>query len=1278
LPYFDDEEDNTKPAATAGTVAPQAQSPTEDYSWDHAKTDPDLLPAIHRYAKNVEGKTFRDDAEAFDWFTGDRRWKDANTVSALKELNFAAGGWGAKHASKEDLQDLATIRDRWDRLPGGLSRIAHGDIAGGAEAIGENLAKGLADPTVLLGGLAAKGASRAATKMATGMAVDAAVTAGANAAYQEGNIAISKEHPELGLQTELDPWSMLASGGMGAVLSAPGHYSVAYKKDPKLDIKQALEQTQAGYKDIKKRGINEIFTPKTRDNMVPKEAAEEIEKINTANEVKPEYPTGEPVLNLNNATEARMKDLNSLEGTLASKLKIPSPKIEEKAKQVYDYISGKLVNINSTTDLLGLVQNVEGRFGDELFAKDATQGVQTWAATEAAAKKGLKGQDLEKAAKTITDLPKNYNPSAVESRAVDIVRGALYNKWDEAVAKLEKDPTNTDLAKESDRLFDMWSDLEVKRQAMSSEAGRALRIRAYTQNTPESIFMKAGQAASKVLNVASGNKSKFSIDPQHAIDMRNAVKTLTNDAGEVDPLKVDLFLTNLENQKQGGGDMLREAWYNSLLSSPSTWGINAIGNAVTTGLHMTEATLGSAMSGVNPKYILAGYFKSIPESLKVAFRTFRTEIPNDPATRIELKEAQAIPSYIWDDEKPGLWRFRKAGIGEVNAFGGKQARLPGRILMSMDDMAKVPHYRAGLTDAAIQEIKAEEAKRGVKYTQNEFQQLLDEKVSKPSDNMQEYARNIARTLTFTSPLGKIGTGIQHIIDDIPGGRLIVPFVRTPGNIVKYAADMMSIPGTPLMTKRTAEDFAAGGIRANRAKARLITGYGIMAAGFWGALTGYVNGAGPSDPGEKAVWDTNNLAWSVKVGNRQIQWNRLDPVALPFAIGAGATDIIRSLNNDDKENAFWETTAKLFADAVLDKTWFQGVENVMSAITDPEKGGAGFVNGIARTFVPSVIAGSARAYDPRVMAPQTFMEVIQDRIGFDQRKKLAAKLDIFGREVPVDVWGASPKDTGVAGYVGRMVSPFKAKDVDADPIGKELANLRVSIKPPAKRWNGTELDSEQYYVYSKAKGQYLYNGLKYIMQDPAWASTPVVTKRVIIDTLQTEASKVGDVMLVGTYPELIKQKYVDNNSIIKKLKSPTQEQINERTFHPFTNPKLQEAPKPQSAIEPAKKPVETANKALTSNTIGGITSVSGLEVLASNAPGVSYDPLTHTITRGPDVSDDAISALVKGRNSEWENQTIKVKLEDGSTVDVPAKKAARIMKSKLKTARRLLEEYTSEA
>lgn len=1136
---------NTVQTETQDVSAPNNVASTTDYTWDTAKQDKELLSTIRRYAKNVDNQDFSSDEKAFEWFVGDRRWKDSNTFSLAKELNYVKGGFGTKYAEPQDLADLALIRERWEKLPGGFSRIADGDILGGLGAIGENIGKGMLDPTILFGGLAGKAvgsmvnrsaqmATRLSLKRAlqtgTAISTDAALTGGFNLEYQ----AVNKE---VGLQEEIDGWEALKAGALGAVLSTPGSLGMFKPKklekvDPVLAAEQAMSAatSEAGSKlKASGKGIYQGQKLTKEDAQAAKgidpEAAEKSADANT-----PVDDVGLTMDNLNLASAIA----NTFPG-----LSLKKDFFQwwgKNNKRVLNSFKAK--NFPDVQDEIDFDRMMKSFYKEDWFQELEQlerRGRVTDKQANTEARDMLKGTTPEGAAQALVNTPHGYAANVSETLAARYTINYLRDEVTATAKRLLNDP-NPLSTKEMDEIEKKWDLLGfslAKYAGLRSEAGRALRL-ADAGPSDYNKFLKAGaKAANIVTGTARSRKEREAL----LRDLGKAMSMLD----ENDPLQLDLFIANLNANKAGVSDVFYEMYYNwGLLSNPSTQVINFIGNTVHGVIENTERLIAAGVHAEERKPVLyrfAGYGAALSDAFKVGWQTFKTELPSDPQTRMENMNHTAVGSWI--KKKGEAWR--KAGVGETGfVVGGRQLRLPGRMLLALDEFSKLLHQRAyiyeqGARAADAAGITDKQARKDF------FQQYLAD----PGDDVLKGALEEARRLTYTDKLGPGLRGFQQFIDDLPGGRVIIPFVRTPAKIIQQAADMLSVPGM-LSTSRTAADMAAGGALRTRAMARIGMGYSLLFAGAMTALNGDATGPTPADPGSRATFEADNrLPWSVRSGDHWIQMNRFDPVAIPFTVGVGLEKTFESFaasgTGAEREDQFLSTMAMFLSDALLDKSFFQGVENVVGAIMEPERRAETFTKGVVRSFVPAIAAGYARAVDPVVKAPQTFHEVIQDRIGFEQRTKVPNRVDKLGFDVMNEVPGSYNGEGGVLNFINRFINPFKATSGANNPITNELTELGIKLNPTRKKYKDVDLDSEQIYIYNKAEGKTMNDFLRYFHSLPQWKTIPPEVKRMMIEEAKEKSAEMAQVMLIGVYPELVRLGATDRSDI-QKITAPTKSKI----------------------------------------------------------------------------------------------------------------------------------------
>ena len=128
-------------------------------------------------------------------------------------------------------------------------------------------------------------------------------------------------------------------------------------------------------------------------------------------------------------------------------------------------------------------------------------------------------------------------------------------------------------------------------------------------------------------------------------------------------------------------------------------------------------------------------------------------------------------------------------------------------------------------------------------------------INDPPENIRMAAVDASRYQTFTNSLketriksvgeiGQAGESFRRKERTGPYARIIIPFVRTPTNIMSYTFER-----TPLafLSKSIREELSAGGARRDLALGKIAAGSMIMAVAADLALSGQVTGAGPADP-----------------------------------------------------------------------------------------------------------------------------------------------------------------------------------------------------------------------------------------------------------------------------------------------------------------------------------------------------------------------------------------------------------------------------------------------
>ena len=515
-----------------------------------------------------------------------------------------------------------------------------------------------------------------------------------------------------------------------------------------------------------------------------------------------------------------------------------------------------------------------------------------------------------------------------------------------------------------------------------------------------------------------------------------------------DPSQINAFIKGAENATTT--DMVFEAWINGLLSSPATHVVNVLSNSLvaawSVGERKVASLIGDAMGGQSiPEGEAAAQLKGMMEGTKdgmrLAWKAIKTGESSDPLQKIEQFKFKSITS-----ENLGL-----SGMpGQFADFMGEVIRLPGRFLMAGDEMFKTVGYRMELNAQAFRQASNE----GLKG--EEMATRMADLILNPPENLHIAAIDVGRYQTFTKELGEAGKAAQDVRNKVPGARVIMPFIRTPVNIMKYVGER-----TPLapMSKVVRAEINAGGARRDLAMAKIATGSLVMAAAADFALSGDITGAGPTNP---AMRNTLRLTgwqpYSIKVGDDYFSYQRLDPIGAFIGLSADIAEISGQTGEFD---ALDLTTAAVIATAqnVTSKTYLSGVSEffdvMSSASSDPDQNNRKaqrWLQRLSGSVIPSGVAALERSMSPELSATYGIIDKIKSRLpGYSD--DLPPRRNIFGE--PIVLQGGLGPD---------IMSPIYTSTDKKDKVADEIVSQQALIRMPRNSIDGVELDAAQYDRY----------------------------------------------------------------------------------------------------------------------------------------------------------------------------------------------------------------------
>ena len=692
----------------------------------------------------------------------------------------------------------------------------------------------------------------------------------------------------------------------------------------------------------------------------------------------------------------------------------------------------RLSNLNSEQDIARVLETARAAGGDFV---EARRGVQSFADIEALA------ADLDMTADT---LLKRRGGQAFNAEEITAARGLL-------VASAER---VDDIARRIDEAVEPGD-------ALNAEFHEAILRHVAIQEQVAGISAEAGRALGAMRMLANSDN----ITPEMlasvlggGMDVKGAARAIRQ-AGTRNPKARARAIKAAI--KPTFTDMLVEYWYNSILSGPATHIVNVLSNTLTILNQLPEFAFAAALGGAKKLTGIqwgagrdrvlgtevgqraVGMVSGAVEGARAFADTLATGNISDGVSKIEVAQQRAIPGVA-----------------------GTIIRTPGRFLAAEDEFFKATARRMQINGLATR-IAHQAGLRGEAAVAR-----AAELSANPTKEMMEEANNYARYITFQDPMGPIGRGVMQVTSAVPILKLVVPFVRTPINLMKQTVERSPFA---FVLKSWREDVKAGGARADLAlaKAAVGTGYGLAIA--LAAQQGNITGAAPTDRAEReALLATGWQPFSLKIGDNYYSYRRLDP--LGTLVGIAATMGQPHLFAGEREGAEKRFVVGFLA-MLSDKTFMSGISDLVAAVDDPSgRRAEAYINRLmGSVLVPVAVSQTAKALDPTSRVAENIPDVVRSRVpGMSQ--DLPARYDVLGRE----------SRTSPGGF--EAFSPVTRSPVRDDPVANMILDSGVRITPPNRTIKGTRLSAEVYSQYQAEAGAQIRNNMAWYTENPqVWNS-----------------------------------------------------------------------------------------------------------------------------------------------------------------------------------------------
>jgi hypothetical protein len=398
----------------------------------------------------------------------------------------------------------------------------------------------------------------------------------------------------------------------------------------------------------------------------------------------------------------------------------------------------------------------------------------------------------------------------------------------------------------------------------------------------------------------------------------------------------------------------------------------------------------------------------------------------------------------------------RAKAGKVGETLGAVGSMPTRALVAEDEVFYATYYNGRMRELAIRRATAEGG------SMKEIDERISILVQSPTDDMITSSRLYAEKLTYTgdpSTYGKLLGGLANIAASAKQKsraiELIIPFVRTPANILGYTSEatglnLLMAPGKTLhaLTKGAPEERA-------EAMAKFTTAAGLFYLTENLFEDGTVTGAPPKNYNllrarEAAGWRPGSL----RLGDEYYQLNRADPMGLALEMMATYHDLVNNEYydpNDPKHTAAALGVFMSLTDMMGDRSFLSGLGETLSAIENASPRMLANVGArIITSYITPGIARDVREFSDPYRREMATTEGFIDPLIERTIKSAMNALPGLSQQLPpsTDVHGDDITNHGT-GYWRAMV-PVRLGKIKTDDVARAYISNNVPISKPANK------------------------------------------------------------------------------------------------------------------------------------------------------------------------------------------------------------------------------------
>ena len=381
-----------------------------------------------------------------------------------------------------------------------------------------------------------------------------------------------------------------------------------------------------------------------------------------------------------------------------------------------------------------------------------------------------------------------------------------------------------------------------------------------------------------------------------------------------------------------------------------------------------------------------------------------------------------------------------------------------RMLSATDDGFKVMSARQKARfDAMMLAIED-----GIDFDPKKFETVWSTKY-KNGEIVDEDLLNWAKQDTFQEDLnGKMAMFADAVNESILL-KFVIPFVKTPTNIIKQTGHYVPFGGTAVRTVNRVMEGAGLDFRFYKEYDKMMQGSdetmkavyrgreatGVMVTTFGGIMgaAGLITGAGPRDPDKRKAWEeAGNQQHSIKLGGVWVSTRFLGPLGILLSATADLGMVGATAGAYDDFQELQQQLIYTTAGALMEQSWLKGLANSLTATME-------VVNGRREMNPEDAVAQISRALIPYQAALRSLNNTLvpgvrdfnnsMDKFWAETLPGLKA---FMGHERISLRTGEPVYNSGMSAL--NQVVPFGLKEANEDPV---LGRLVSWVLTSRWRW-----------------------------------------------------------------------------------------------------------------------------------------------------------------------------------------------------------------------------------